>query len=198
LYGLAARAMMVGMSRPTSPSRRIALGCLLAAGAGVLVPRRARALDAAPRRDRWLELASTHTGEVLSVAYRSAAGLVDDAVQRLQHLLRDHRNDAQHPMDTGLYDLLADLAERAGVDPRFQIISGYRSPQTNAALHERSAGVAVRSLHLQGRAIDVRLHGVGCDRLAQLALDAARGGVGYYGRSDFVHVDTGAVRRWQG
>ena len=156
------------------------------------------AQDVAPRDNRWLELASTHTGEVLSVAYRGASGLVDDAVQRLQHLLRDHRNDAQHPMDTGLYDLLADLAEHAGVDPRYQIISGYRSPETNAALHERSNGVAVRSLHLEGRAIDVRLRGVPCDTLAQLALDRSRGGVGYYRRSDFVHVDTGRVRSWQG
>ena len=186
------------MTSPTSPSRRLALGGFLAVGAGILLPPKARAQAAAPRHNRWLELASTHTGEVLSVAYRGASGLVDDAVQRLQHLLRDHRNDAQHPMDTGLYDLLADLAERAGVDPRYQIISGYRSPQTNAALHERSGGVAVRSLHLEGRAIDVRLRGVRCDRLAQLALDASRGGVGYYGRSDFVHVDTGRVRSWQG
>jgi uncharacterized protein YcbK (DUF882 family) len=151
-----------------------------------------------PRPARWLELASTHTGEVLSVAYRSAVGLLDDAVVRLQHLLRDHRNGEQHPIDTGLYDLLSDLAERAGVEPRFEIISGYRSPATNARLHERSAGVAVRSLHLQGRAMDVRLKGVQCDRLATLALDLQRGGVGYYQRSDFVHVDTGRIRHWQG
>jgi len=132
------------------------------------------------------------------VAYRGASGLVEGAVQGLQHLLRDHRNNAQHPMDTGLYDLLADLAERAGVDPRFQIISGYRSPQTNAALHEASSGVAVRSMHLEGRAIDVRLRGVSCEKLAQLALAQSQGGVGYYRRSDFVHVDTGRVRSWQG
>ena len=186
------------MTSPPSPSRRLALGGLLAVGAGLLLPRQALAQAEAPRRNRWLELASTHTGEVLSVAYRGASGLVDDAVQQLQHLLRDHRTDAQHPMDTGLYDLLADLAERAGVDPRFQIISGYRSPETNAVLHERSNGVAVRSLHLEGRAIDVRLHGVPCEKLAQLALNTSRGGVGYYRRSDFVHVDTGRIRNWQG
>ena len=95
-------------------------------------------------------------------------------------------------------DLLADLAEMAGVDPRFQIISGYRSPETNAALHERSAGVAVKSMHLEGRAIDVRLHGVSCARLGELARTVQRGGVGYYRSSDFVHIDTGRIRSWQG
>jgi uncharacterized protein YcbK (DUF882 family) len=186
------------MSTSPTLSRRLALASLVAVGAGVLLPRPVRALEAPPRRSRWLELASTHTGEVLSVAYRGTSGLVADAVQRLQHLLRDHRTDAQHPMDTGLYDLLADLAERAGVDPRFQIISGYRSPETNAALHERSGGVAVRSMHLEGRAIDVRLKGVSCEKLSLLALAQSRGGVGFYRRSDFVHIDTGRIRSWQG
>lgn len=183
---------------PSRPGRRNVLGGVLALGASALLPPQALALDSQPPRRRWLELASTHTGEVLSVAYRGATGLLDEAVGRLQHLLRDHRNGEQHPIDTGLYDLLADLAEGAGVDPRFEIISGYRSPATNARLHERSAGVAVRSLHLQGRAIDVRLKGVRCDQLAELALRQQRGGVGYYRQSDFVHVDTGRIRHWQG
>ena len=187
------------MSNPPSrPGRRDVLGSILALGTSALLPASALALDTPPPGRRWLELASTHTGEVLSVAYRGATGLLDEAVGRLQHLLRDHRNGDEHPIDTGLYDLLADLADRAGVDPRFEIISGYRSPATNAKLHERSAGVAVRSLHLQGRAIDVRLKGVRCDQLAQLALRQQRGGVGYYRQSDFVHVDTGRIRHWQG
>jgi uncharacterized protein YcbK (DUF882 family) len=187
------------MSNSSSrPGRRAVLGGVLALGTSAFLPSRARSRDAAAPRARWLELASTHTGEVLSVAYRGAAGLVDDAVQRLQHLLRDHRNGAQHPMDTGLYDLLADLAERARVEPRYEIISGYRSPASNAMLHERSAGVAVRSLHLEGRAIDVRLKGVRCEQLAALALSQQRGGVGFYRRADFVHVDTGRIRHWQG
>ena len=184
-------------THPSRPGRRTVLGGLLAAGGSLLFPTMARP-DEMPHRARWLELASTHTGEVLSVAYRGATGLLDDAVQSLQHLLRDHRNGEQHPIDTGLYDLLADLAERAGVDPRFEIISGYRSPATNSMLHERSAGVAVRSLHLQGQAMDVRLKGVTCDHLAQLALARQRGGVGFYRQSNFVHIDTGRIRHWQG
>jgi uncharacterized protein YcbK (DUF882 family) len=185
------------MSSPHCPRRRRTLAALLAFGAAGLGTRAARAAEGA-RVPRWLELASTHTGEVLSVAYRGAGGLIEEAVGGLQHLLRDHRNNQQHPMDVGLYDLLADLADRAGVEPRYQIISGYRSPQTNAALHERSSGVAVHSMHLEGRAIDVRLKGVDCAHLASLALQQSRGGVGFYARSDFVHVDTGRIRSWQG
>jgi uncharacterized protein YcbK (DUF882 family) len=158
----------------------------------------ALATPAARSAERWLELANTHTGEVLAVAYRTAAGFAGDALAQLQRLLRDHRNDQQHPIDSALYDQLHEFALEAGAEPRFEVISGYRSPQTNAMLHERSAGVAVGSLHIQGRAIDVRLRGVSCARLRDIALFKARGGVGYYERSDFVHVDTGAVRTWSG
>jgi uncharacterized protein YcbK (DUF882 family) len=97
-----------------------------------------------------------------------------------------------------LFDQLADLAAAAGVEPRYEIISGYRSPQTNDRLAAASGGVAKRSLHMQGRAIDVRLKGVSCARLRDLALVAGRGGVGYYRSSDFVHLDTGRVRAWAG
>ena len=101
-------------------------------------------------------------------------------------------------MDPGLMDYLVDVAHAIGVDPKFSVISGYRSPQTNAMLHERSAGVAQRSLHMQGRAIDVRMSGVDCADLAARALELTRGGVGYYRSSDFVHLDTGAFRTWKG
>ena len=183
------------MTASFSSRRRLVVGALLGAcGAPALV----HASDAAPRRERWLELASTHTGESLAVAYRNASGFVTGALANLQHLLRDHRSGAQHPIDARLYDLLADLADAAGVDPRYEIISGYRSPASNARLHERSDGVAVKSLHLEGRAIDVRLRGVPTARLGAIAREAARGGVGTYGKSAFVHVDTGRVRAWYG
>jgi uncharacterized protein YcbK (DUF882 family) len=90
------------------------------------------------------------------------------------------------------------VANSAGVDPVFSVISGYRSPQTNARLHERSAGVARHSLHIEGRAIDVRMSGINCADLAAHALELKRGGVGYYRASDFVHLDTGAFRTWRG
>lgn len=147
---------------------------------------------------RWLELFNTHTAESLQVAYRSAAGLIAPALAKLQWLLRDHRAGESAPMDTGLFDQLAALAEQAGVEPRYEVISGYRSPRTNAALKAAGHGVATRSLHTQGRAIDVRLRGVSCATLRDLAIAAARGGVGYYRSSDFVHLDTGRVRVWTG
>ena len=112
--------------------------------------------------------------------------------------MRDYRNGEQHPIDPPLFDYLYDVARALGVDPVFGVISGYRSPQTNERLRERSSGVARHSLHLEGRAIDVRLEGIDCTDLAAGALGLARGGVGYYRRSDFVHLDTGALRTWRG
>jgi uncharacterized protein YcbK (DUF882 family) len=151
-----------------------------------------------PRMARWIELFNTHTAETLRVAYRSASGFVPAALERLQWVLRDHRANESAPMDPQLFDQLAALAAAAGVEPRYQIISGYRSPLTNARLASAGRGVATRSLHMQGKAIDVRLHGVPCDALRDLALSAAQGGVGYYAKSDFVHLDTGRVRAWAG
>jgi uncharacterized protein YcbK (DUF882 family) len=183
-------------------NRRQLLG---AAGASLIVaawPAAARAEggleSAAGAVERWLELRNTHTGEQLAVAYRAATGYVSTAIDKLNWLLRDHRAQQAHPIDTPLFDHLADLAAAAGVEPRYEIISGYRSPQTNDRLAAASGGVAKRSLHMQGRAIDVRLKGVSCATLRDLALAAGRGGVGYYRSSDFVHLDTGRVRAWAG
>ncbi len=185
---------------PSLSRRRVLLGCG-ALAVGALWAGRVRAEDAqtvAGGATRWLELHNTHTSEVLSVAYRSAGEFVATALDRLQWLLRDHRANESHPIDAQLFDQLADLAEVAGVEPRYEIISGYRSPATNSKLADASSGVARRSLHMDGRAIDVRLKGVACDSLRDLALTAARGGVGYYRHSDFVHLDTGRVRTWAG
>lgn len=148
--------------------------------------------------ERWLELLNTHTGETVSVAYRGAGGLVRSALGRLDWLLRDHRAREQRAMDAALFDQLADLAAAAGHDPRYEIISGYRSPRTNERLAAAGRGVARRSLHMEGRAVDVRLRGVSCADLRDLAIALERGGVGYYASSDFVHLDTGRVRRWVG
>lgn len=147
---------------------------------------------------RVLELFNTHTAETLRIAYRSATGFVPDALAKLQWLLRDHRANEAAPIDPLLFDQLAALAAAAGVAPRYQIISGYRSPHTNAKLAAAGRGVATKSLHMQGKALDVRLRGVPCDVLRDLALDAVEGGVGYYRKSDFVHLDTGRVRSWAG
>ncbi len=136
----------------------------------------------------------------------SAAGLLAGtarsretaALSAIEALLRDFRTGERHPIDPGLMDYLVQVADSAGVDPVFSVISGYRSPQTNARLHERSTGVARHSLHIEGRAIDVRVSGIDCADLAAHALGLKRGGVGYYRASDFVHLDTGAFRTWRG
>lgn len=148
--------------------------------------------------ERWLELTNTHTGEVVRATFRNADGYVPEALKQLQHVLRDHRSNEAHEMDPVLFDQLSDLALAAQREPRYEIISGYRSPKTNAMLHSQSNGVSERSLHMQGRAIDVRLKGFSSAELRDLALAAKRGGVGYYERSNFVHIDTGRVRSWVG
>ncbi len=145
-----------------------------------------------------ISLRNLHTDEHLELEFFRGDAYVPDTLAALQVLLRDFRNGEQHPIDPRLMDYLYDVARHVGVDPVFSVISGYRSPQTNAQLRERSSGVARHSLHLEGRAIDVRLAGVDCAHLAGRALDLTRGGVGYYQRSDFVHLDTGAFRTWKG
>ena len=111
-------------------------------------------------------------------------------------MLRDFRTGDVHPIDPQVLDILFDLRTLCGHDAAYEVICGYRSPQTNQMLHERSSGVAEHSLHLEGRALDVRLSGFPTARLHELALGLERGGVGFYPASDFVHVDNGRVRRW--
>jgi uncharacterized protein YcbK (DUF882 family) len=154
--------------------------------------------DAAPA-ERQLELYNTHTRETVSVVYRRGDEYQPPAIASLRHVMRDHRNDTAHDIDLALYDQLYDLARAAGREARFEIISGYRSPESNASMAARpGSGVSKHSLHMEGRAIDVRLREYSCADLRDLAIAAARGGVGYYQRSDFVHIDTGRFRTWNG
>jgi uncharacterized protein YcbK (DUF882 family) len=148
--------------------------------------------------ERSLELKNLHTGEVLTVTFERAAGPDAETAAKLRHFLRDYRADEEHPMDAALYGLLVDLAEGAGYPARYEVISAYRSPHTNAQLHAAGHAVAEHSLHMEGRAIDVRLLGCELERLRDVALRAGRGGVGFYPSSNFVHVDTGRVRTWAG
>jgi uncharacterized protein YcbK (DUF882 family) len=143
-------------------------------------------------------LSNLHNPEPLDIVYRRGDYYVPDALSAVQALLRDYRTGAQHPIDPRLMDHLCDVAHRLGAEPVFSVISGYRSPQTNAMLHERSSGVSSRSLHVEGRAIDVRLAGIECAKLADEASNMKRGGVGYYNKLDFVHLDTGRFRTWRG
>jgi uncharacterized protein YcbK (DUF882 family) len=160
-------------------------------------PESAAAAQRAAAPERWIELTSIHTDEVVKAALgRKSADAA--TLAKLQHLLRDYRVNEEHTMDSALYEQLSDLAQAAGCEPRYEVISAYRSPRTNARLRANSRGVAEHSLHMEGRAIDVRLKGCDCATLRNLALKARRGGVGYYAVSNFVHLDTGRVRTWNG
>jgi uncharacterized protein YcbK (DUF882 family) len=146
--------------------------------------------------ERRLDFLHTHTREALSVAYASLAGYRREALARIDQFLRDFRTGDVHSIDPGLLDLLNDLAALTGTVEPFHVISGYRSPRTNAMLRGRSEGVARHSLHMDGKAIDVRLPDVPLRQLRDAAVALGRGGVGYYPGSGFVHVDTGRVRTW--
>lgn len=183
-------------------TRRLFLQTSMASGLGVaatrLVLAQGEAVSQTPAVNRTLEMFHTHNSEVVSVIYRRGDKYDAAGIARLRHFMRDYRNGEAHDIDVALYDQLYDLAMAAGRDPRFSVISGYRSPATNAQLAAASSAVAKHSLHMQGRAIDVRLQGCQCDALRDLALVAKQGGVGYYRKSDFVHVDTGRFRTWAG
>lgn len=145
---------------------------------------------------RFIAITNTHTGEHQKLCYFRDGSFVPEACQRLNHLLRDFRTGDVHPIDPRLYDIVYAIQTRVGHRGRVEIISGYRSPATNAKLRSKSGGVAKHSLHMQGRALDIRLDGVDTVKVRNAALALRAGGVGYYRKSDFVHVDTGRVRHW--
>jgi uncharacterized protein YcbK (DUF882 family) len=189
-------------------TRRRLLRCLAAGPVALALAAHVRAAHATVaatgllqdeiRAPRSLSLVSTHTAERLSVCYFANGSYLPTALEQLNHLLRDHRTGDLAPIDPRLFDQLHALARGAGCEPQFEIISGYRSPATNAKLRAASSGVARHSMHMDGRAMDVRLAGTSCSKLRDLALAMGAGGVGYYGKSDFVHLDTGRVRAWTG
>lgn len=146
-----------------------------------------------PRRLRFKHL---HTGEKLDVVYFENGAYVADALAAINFVLRDFRSDDVFAMDPALLDFLHATRQRLGSQGRFEIISAYRSPATNEMLRQRGGGVARNSQHLKGKAVDVRLTDAATSDLRQASLDLALGGVGYYPKSDFVHLDTGRVRWW--
>lgn len=152
--------------------------------------------SAAPQRDRELSFYNTHTGEKLDTTFWSDGDYVDEAIEEINWLLRDHRANVATTMDPALLDLLYQLQETADHHGEFHVISGYRSPATNKLLAKHSSGVAKHSYHMLGQAIDIRLPGFDSSQLYQAAISLKRGGTGYYSGSDFVHVDVGPVRHW--
>lgn len=168
------------------------LGCVCGVAAAVRAP----AVLANTPAVRSVSFVHTHTGEELTAAYWQAGQYQPQALLQVNKLLRDFRTDEIHPIDPTLLDLLFELRAKADSDRPFHVISGYRSPKTNEMLRHSSDGVAQHSMHLLGRAIDIRLESFPTRRLGELARSMGGGGVGFYQASDFVHLDTGRVRFW--
>jgi uncharacterized protein YcbK (DUF882 family) len=146
--------------------------------------------------ERRLSFVHTHTSERLSVAYAAGGRYLADGLRRVNEVLRDFRTGEVSAIEPALLDFLHSLADQTRATAPFHVISGFRSPVTNAMLRSRSQGVAGRSLHMLGKAIDIRVPGVRLPDLRDAAIALRRGGVGFYPQSDFVHVDTGRVRTW--
>jgi uncharacterized protein YcbK (DUF882 family) len=179
------------MSPASLPRRRLLAGC-----AAIALPALASPARAALAR-RHLELTHTHTGERLAIDYAAEGRYLPEALQTLNRFLRDHYSGEVGSIDPALLDALHQLRLRLGAAAPYEVISGYRGAATNERLRTtRGGGVATQSLHLQGRAVDVRLPGVALEALRDAALELRAGGVGFYPRERFVHLDTGRVRRW--
>jgi uncharacterized protein YcbK (DUF882 family) len=171
--------------------RRFLVGSLGTAVAGL-----GRVAAAATVPAHRLSFYHIHTAEKLTITYREHGAVVPGALVEINHYLRDFRTEQSHDIDVALLDALHELYVAFDVRGNFEVISGYRSPRTNAALRHVTTGVAENSLHIQGRAIDVRLTSAKTAALRDAAIALKRGGVGYYPESNFVHVDTGTVRTW--
>lgn len=182
------------------PARRLfMLRTAQVAVTGIAAPLLPQQALAAEDGVRSLALDHTHTGEKLALVYAEGAQYVPDALASLNHFLRDHYSGDVGVIDPNLFDLLHRVRLELGVSQSFEVISAYRCPTTNESLRTtRSGGVARRSLHMDGKAIDIRLPGVPLSDLRDAALSLRAGGVGYYPGEQFVHVDTGRVRNWQG
>ena len=171
----------------------------LAAAAAIAPWARLAAADGGPETEpRGLAFRNLHTGESVDVVYRADGQLDYGALREIDWVLRDFRTGEARRVDHRLLDLLWRLRAALDTTEPYEVISGYRSPKTNAMLHARSDGVASNSQHMQGKAVDVRLEGVDLRNLRRAALDVSAGGVGYYPVSNFVHVDVARVRQWVG
>ena len=182
-------------------SRRRFLGLGAVAAAASVLPANALAAPVAKpgAPERVLSFFNTHTGERLQASYCCGGVYQPNVLEQVNFILRDFRANEIRPIDPKLLDLLYELGGVLHTDQPYHVISGYRSPQTNSILRTRGGshtGVASGSLHMVGKAIDIRMPGVKLAHLHGAAMSLKLGGVGYYPSSDFVHVDTGRVRYW--
>jgi uncharacterized protein YcbK (DUF882 family) len=165
--------------------------------AAIIFSSSSRAADSSALQEHHLRLYHTHTGEHIDIVYRRGDRYLAEAQAQLDHFLRDHRTGDIMHYDPHVFDILFDLAAAVGhPDAEIDIICGYRAPWSNEFLRARSPGVAKNSQHMQAHAIDIRIPGIDTLTLYNAALALGRGGVGYYPRSAFIHVDTGRARTW--
>jgi uncharacterized protein YcbK (DUF882 family) len=195
---------MTDKLKPSIQTQELDRRGFLRLGAGVTAGLVATPLLAAPTKgqaasgERSISLYNIHNGESLKTVYWQDGAYIPEAMKEINYILRDRRNGEVEQMDPRLIDLLAQLYGRVNGNKPFYVISGYRSPNTNSYLRKVSAGggVAKRSLHMQGRAIDIKLPRVSLRHLHNAAVRMKKGGVGYYPNDGFIHVDTGRVRYW--
>lgn len=145
---------------------------------------------------RHLAFRNIHTGESFSGVYRVGNKYLPDSFKQINMVMRDFRTDEIYNMDPRVIDILHAVQRMSGRSTPFEVISGYRSPKTNKMLRKTSSGVAKKSLHMKGKAVDLRMEDFETKRLRDLAINLGAGGVGYYSRSNFVHLDSGDVRSW--
>lgn len=180
-----------------SPSRRMFLKTAGATGLALASPLASAKIITPPAvGERKLKLRNLHTGEKLTATYWAEGEYIYEELAAIDHVLRDHRADETIEMDHALLEQVYTLQQRLGHKGTIEIISGYRSPTTNDRLRRTSNGVAKKSFHTMGRAIDLRMPGIPLKELRKTALKMKAGGVGYYPNSNFVHLDTGRPRFW--
>ena len=177
-------------------TRRHFLRGMLGAAAVAAIPGKIYAGIKPIAIEKQLSFHNLHTEEKIALSYFEQGEYITEALRDFSYVLRDFRTGDVLAMDPKLMDFLYDLKETLGTNQPFQVISAYRSPRTNAALRKNSKGVATKSLHMQGKAIDIRVKGISSKNIRSAAISLARGGVGHYPESNFVHIDTGLVRAW--
>lgn len=143
-----------------------------------------------------VSIRNLHTGEVYEGIYRVGGYYIPEEFDKISHVMRDHREDKSRSMDPKLIDIIAEIQKNCGCNEPVGLLSGYRTERTNRMLRRNSSGVAKNSYHIKGKAADIRLDGVRTRYLCEQAMKLRKGGVGYYPRSSFVHIDTGKVRHW--
>lgn len=188
--------MMNGFSSTSSTRRRflkIGASTILTA---VFTHPAVAAISPDAHRRHVLSFYNIHTGEAIRTCYRANGKLIHGAIERINHIMRDFRTGEIKSVDPNLLDLLHRIVTEVNPYAPISIISGYRSPRTNAALRKITTGVAPNSLHMEGRAVDIRIPGCMTSALRKLAVKLKSGGVGYYPKSDFIHLDTGPVKVW--